>query len=61
VLVAGVGDVFVARVVAGGKVTVPRRLRDVLNLEEGDYVRVTITEVIKRKQPERKTKKAGKK
>jgi bifunctional DNA-binding transcriptional regulator/antitoxin component of YhaV-PrlF toxin-antitoxin module len=55
VLVAGVGDVFVARVVAGGKVTVPRRLRDVLNLEEGDYVRVTITEVIRKKQ-ERKEK-----
>lgn len=48
-----------ARVVAGGKVTVPRRLRDVLNLEEGDYVRVTINEVIKRKQ-ERKGKKSGK-
>jgi hypothetical protein len=56
VLAGGVGEVFVARVVAGGKVTVPRRLRDVLNLEEGDYVRVTITEVIKRKQEERKGK-----
>jgi bifunctional DNA-binding transcriptional regulator/antitoxin component of YhaV-PrlF toxin-antitoxin module len=58
-LAGGVGEVFVARVVAGGKVTVPRRLRDVLNLEEGDYVRVTINEVIKRKQ-ERKGKKSGK-
>ena len=44
----------------GGKVIVPRRVRDVLNLEDGDYVRVTITEVIKKKQ-ERKGKKGGKK
>ncbi len=61
VLVGGLGDVFVARVIAGGKVTVPRRLRDVLNLEDGDYVRVTITEVMKRKKQERKGKKGGKK
>lgn len=60
-MAGGVGDVFVARVTASGKVTVPRRLRDVLNLEDGDYVRVTIIEVIKRKQPERKVRKAGKK
>jgi bifunctional DNA-binding transcriptional regulator/antitoxin component of YhaV-PrlF toxin-antitoxin module len=60
-LVGGLGDVFVARVIAGGKVTVPRRLRDVLNLEDGDYVRVTITEVMKRKKQERKGKKGGKK
>ena len=55
----GVGEVFVARVIAYGKVTVPRRVRDVLSLEEGDYVRITITEVIKKKK-ERKAKKRGK-
>jgi bifunctional DNA-binding transcriptional regulator/antitoxin component of YhaV-PrlF toxin-antitoxin module len=43
-----VGEVFVARVLVGGKVTVPFLVRDVLKIEEGDYVRVTITEVIKR-------------
>jgi len=48
VVLGVVGEVFVARVIAYGKVTVPRRVRDVLGLEEGDYVRVTITEVIKR-------------
>ena len=42
-----VGEVFVARVLVGGKVTVPLLVRDVLKIEEGDYVRVTITEVIK--------------
>ena len=48
VLAGGVGEVFVARVTASGKVTGPRRVRDVLNLEDGDYVRVSITEVIKK-------------
>jgi hypothetical protein len=52
--VSGVSEVFVARVISGGKVTVPRRVRDVLNLELGDYVRVTITEVIKRKGKQQK-------
>ena len=51
--VSGVNEVFVARVIADGKVTVPRRVRDVLQIEKGDYVRVTITEVIKRKQQRR--------
>ena len=57
---SGVNEVFVARVIADGKVTVPRRVRDVLRIEKGDYVRVTITEVIKKMQ-ERKGKKGGKK
>jgi hypothetical protein len=41
-----VGEVFVARVLVGGKVTVPLLVRDVLRIEEGDYVRVSIMEVI---------------
>jgi bifunctional DNA-binding transcriptional regulator/antitoxin component of YhaV-PrlF toxin-antitoxin module len=52
---SGIDEVFVARVVAGGKVTIPLRVREVLQLEKGDYVRVTITEVIK-KQPQRKAR-----
>lgn len=51
-----VNEVFVARVIADGKVTVPRRVRDVLQLEIGDYVRVTITEVIKTKQQKTRTR-----
>jgi bifunctional DNA-binding transcriptional regulator/antitoxin component of YhaV-PrlF toxin-antitoxin module len=43
-----VAEQFVAQVFARGKVTVPLAVRDVLNLEDGDYVRVSITEVIKR-------------
>jgi len=38
----------VAKVVAGGKVTVPLRLRDLLHIQDGDYLRLTITEVIKK-------------
>jgi bifunctional DNA-binding transcriptional regulator/antitoxin component of YhaV-PrlF toxin-antitoxin module len=55
----GGGEVFVARVVAGGKVTIPLRVREVLRIEKGDYVRVTITEVI-RKSKQRKEKKQKK-
>lgn len=43
------GEVFVARVVAGGKVTIPLLVREMLKIEEGDYVRVSISEVIKKK------------
>ncbi len=39
VVLGGVGEVFVARVIAYGKVTVPRRVRDVLDLETNDYAR----------------------
>jgi len=62
VAVSGVSEeVFVARVISDGKVTVPRRVREVLRIEKGDYVRVTITEVIKRqgKKQEWKGKKGG--
>jgi len=39
---------FVARVFAGGKVTVPRRLRELLDVKDGDYVRLALVEVLKR-------------
>lgn len=37
-----------ARVFGGGKVTVPRRLRELLGVEDGDYVRLGVVEVLKR-------------
>lgn len=40
---------FVARVFAGGKVTVPRRLRELFEVEDGDYVRLALVEVLERK------------
>ena len=41
---------FVARVLQGGKVTIPKRLRELLNVEEGCYVRLDLVEVIEVKQ-----------
>ena len=37
------------RVFQGGKVTIPKRVRELLGVEDGDYVRVGVVEVIKRK------------
>ena len=47
-MVGLVAEQFVARVFARGKVTIPLAVRDVLDLEDGDYVRVSITEVVRR-------------
>ena len=37
---------FVARVFKGGKVTIPRRVREILGVSDGDYVRLALIEVI---------------
>ena len=39
---------FVVRVFKGGKVTVPKRLRELLEVEDGDYVRLALLEVWKK-------------
>jgi len=49
-------EVFVARVVVGGKVTIPLLVREVLRIEEGDYVRVSISQVIKKKPHKEKAR-----
>ena len=36
------------RVFKGGKVTVPKRLRELFNVEDGDYVRLALVEVMKK-------------
>lgn len=41
-------EVFIAKVFAGGKVTVPQRVRGLLNIEDGDYVRLSLSEVVKK-------------
>lgn len=38
-----------ARVFQGGKVTIPKRLRELLGVKDGDYVRLSVVEVIERK------------
>jgi len=45
---------FVARVFQGGKVTVPKRLRELLGVEDGDYVRLGVVEVIEPKRKRRR-------
>lgn len=39
---------FVARVFKGGKVTVPKRLRELFDVRDGDYVRLALVEVLKK-------------
>jgi AbrB family looped-hinge helix DNA binding protein len=39
---------FVARVFTGGKVTIPKQLRERFNLKEEDYVRLSLVEVLKK-------------
>jgi bifunctional DNA-binding transcriptional regulator/antitoxin component of YhaV-PrlF toxin-antitoxin module len=41
---------FVVRVFKGGKVTVPKRLRELFGVEDGDYVRLGLVEVLKRSE-----------
>jgi bifunctional DNA-binding transcriptional regulator/antitoxin component of YhaV-PrlF toxin-antitoxin module len=45
---------FVARVFQGGKVTIPKRLRELVGVEDGDYVRLGLVEVIKPKGEKRR-------
>ena len=40
---------FVARVFQNGKVTVPKRLRELLGVEDGCYVRLGVVEVVEPK------------
>jgi bifunctional DNA-binding transcriptional regulator/antitoxin component of YhaV-PrlF toxin-antitoxin module len=41
---------FVARVFKDGKVTVPKRLRSLYGISDGDYVRLGLVEVLKKNQ-----------
>jgi bifunctional DNA-binding transcriptional regulator/antitoxin component of YhaV-PrlF toxin-antitoxin module len=48
-LLVVVVEEFVVRVFKGGKVTVPKRLRELFGVEDGDYVRLALVEVMKKK------------
>jgi len=50
VWVVGVLERFFARVLQGGKVTIPKRVRELLGVEEGCYVRLVLVEVIEVKK-----------
>lgn len=40
---------FVVRVFQRGKVTIPKRVRELLDVRDGDYVRLGLLEVVRRK------------
>ena len=42
---------FVRRIYEGGKITIPKEVRELSDIGEGDYVRVKIVDVIRRKAP----------
>jgi len=41
---------FLNEVIAGGRITIPKAVREFLDIEEGDLVKVQIVEVIKAKK-----------
>jgi len=43
------GERFISRVFQGGKITIPKRLRELLGVEEGCYVRVEMVEFLERR------------
>ena len=47
-VVVVVMEEFVVRVFKGGKVTVPKRLRELFGVEDGDYVRLALVEVLRK-------------
>jgi len=47
-MVVVIMEEFVARVFKGGKVTIPKRLRDLFGVEDGCYVKLALVEVLKK-------------
>lgn len=47
-----VEEKFVTRMTKYGRITVPQRVRDILGVETGDYVRITVAGIIKKKSEE---------
>lgn len=47
---------FVRRVYEKGKITIPKELRGLMGIEEGDYVRLKIVEVVSGNSPKGKYK-----
>jgi bifunctional DNA-binding transcriptional regulator/antitoxin component of YhaV-PrlF toxin-antitoxin module len=47
-MVVVIMEEFVARVFKGGKVTIPKRLRDLFGVEDGNHVKLALVEVLKK-------------
>jgi len=47
-----VEETFVTRLAKYGRVTIPQCVRDILGVETGDYIRITVAEIIKKKSEE---------
>lgn len=41
---------FVVQIVEGGRITIPKPVRDVMHLKQGDYVRVEVLEKVKKNE-----------
>lgn len=50
---------FVVRVFKGGKVTVPKRLRELFSIEDGDYLKLGLVEVLKKEDERWVRRKVG--
>jgi AbrB family looped-hinge helix DNA binding protein len=38
-------EIFIAQVISLGRITIPDKVRNVLDIKDGDYVRVTIEKI----------------
>lgn len=43
---------FTRRIYSGGKLTIPKEVRDLHDIDEGDYVRIELLEVFPDEEPE---------
>ncbi len=45
---SGINRTFLARVISGGRVTIPEELRELLGIREGDMIELQILKLIKK-------------
>jgi len=43
---------FIAEVFHNGKITIPRTIREILDIKDGDYVRIAVIEIVNKKKEE---------
>jgi len=45
------GKTFVAKVIEAGRITIPKPLRELMGIEDGDFVELILVAVYKREKP----------